>query len=105
MTNTPKTVYIFGAGASADAGAPVMYDFLDRAESLLSGRSVDDERESFELVFDGIHRLQGVYAKSQLDTENLEAVFAAFEMAALIGRIGDCRDNVARYAAALRRVI
>ena len=24
-----KTVVIFGAGASKDAGAPLMYDFLD----------------------------------------------------------------------------
>ena len=29
-----KTVFIFGAGASKKAGAPLMSDFLDRASDL-----------------------------------------------------------------------
>ena len=31
-----ESVFILGAGASVDSGAPLMYNFLDVAEDLLS---------------------------------------------------------------------
>lgn len=82
----PKVVIILGAGASKDAGAPVMNDFLDVAERLsLSGELPTEDRQAFEAVFRGIASLQRIYAKSYLELRNLEAVFAAFEMAELLG--------------------
>jgi NAD-dependent SIR2 family protein deacetylase len=81
----PKIVIILGAGASKDAGAPVMNDFLDDAERfLLSGELEGEDRQAFEAVFRGIASLQRIYAKSYLELRNLEAVFAAFEMAELL---------------------
>ena len=99
----PKIVIILGAGASKDAGAPVMNDFLDVAEHLLlSGELQDDDRQAFEAVFRGIASLQRIYAKSHLELRNLEAVFAAFEMAELL----DIQlDSAKSLTDAIRRLI
>src|SRR4051812_37057848 len=72
-----KTVFILGAGASADVGAPLMANFLDTAERLLATSQVDDEAHAFGNVFNAIHKLQAVYAKSFIDSRNLESVFTA----------------------------
>ena len=81
----PKVVIILGAGASRDAGAPLMSNFLDVAERLLwSGDLTPEDEKSFEAVFQGLVPLQAVYAKSYLELGNIEAVFAAFEMAELL---------------------
>lgn len=103
-----RFVFILGAGASAEAGAPLMFDFLDKAERLLATGAVGAEyEESFSLVFNGIDALQQTYAKSIVDSDNLEAVFAAFEMAALFkGRLGKLSPNeVVGLKTAIRRVI
>lgn len=84
-----KYVFILGAGASRLAGGPLMSDFLDIAEGFLAkNRLVDEDKYAFERVFQGIERLQPVYAKSDFDLENIESLFAAFEMACLVGRLG-----------------
>jgi len=80
-----KTVFILGAGASARAGVPMMAEFLDRAERLLPPASHDASRD----VFRAIAQLQGVFAKSYLDLENIEAVFGAIEMAGLLEKLAD----------------
>lgn len=79
-----QTVFILGAGASAAVGAPVMAEFLDVAEDLLHAGLTGDDSKAFENVFKGIHALQAVYAKSYIDSKNLEAVFTAFEMAEIL---------------------
>jgi hypothetical protein len=81
-------VFVLGAGASRRAGAPLMNDFIDTAESMLRADKCGDGKASFELVFKAIAALQPVYAKAVIDTNNLEAVFAAFEMAKLFGQLG-----------------
>jgi len=65
-----------------------MSDFLDRADELLRRRELqgDGVGPMFENVFSAISDLQGVYAKSHLDLDNLEAVFGAIEMAVLLGK-------------------
>src|SRR5688500_10494612 len=101
-----KMVIILGAGASHGAGAPLMMNFLDEAESLLARGQVDDLREEFDLVFEGIHRLQAVHHKSHIDTENLESVFVAFEAAEMLRRLPRLdKKHPHRYSHALRRVI
>jgi hypothetical protein len=82
-----RNVFILGAGASREGGAPLMFDFLDTARDLLRSDLVDDSRESFERVFRSISALQRVHSKSQLDMNNIEAVFSAFEMAQIIGSL------------------
>jgi hypothetical protein len=66
-----------------------MRDFLDMAENVMNLDRIGDSRKEFELVFKGIAMLQQVFAKSSLDLDNIESVFAAFEMATLLGRLGD----------------
>jgi len=63
-----KTVFILGAGASRQAGGPLMSDFLDMADEfrrVQTNLSPDDLR-AFEDVFNAISELQGIYAKSYL---------------------------------------
>lgn len=80
-------VFIFGAGASRDAGGPLMFDFFDVAERLHRLGKIDDG--VFSAVFRGLALLQGAHSKSVLDIDNVEAVMGAFEMATLAGRLGD----------------
>lgn len=86
-----KNVFIFGAGASADAGAPLMGNFFDKAKNIYRLRNNDDiiKKSSidFERVFDALSDLQGIYAKSFLDLDNIETLFGAFEMGKIIGRL------------------
>lgn len=85
-----KTVFIFGAGASALAGAPLMSGFLDRAHDLLRMKmpGVTEAEDAFNDVFDAIAELKGVHSKSYLDLNNIEIVFGAIEMGLLLGRLG-----------------
>ncbi|MFB0536107.1 MAG: hypothetical protein ACETWR_14120 [Anaerolineae bacterium] len=84
-----SVVFILGAGASKQAGAPLMNDFLDVAYDLWRVGRVWDANESFEAVFRGISALQGVHSKAQLDIENVESVFTAFEMAKTLNKFVD----------------
>src|SRR5262245_12954710 len=88
------TVIILGAGASAEAGAPVMSNFMDVARRLARTPGAEIDREAFERVFNAIAELQAVYAKANIDTDNIEAVFAAFEMGKLFGGIGSLPTEV-----------
>jgi NAD-dependent SIR2 family protein deacetylase len=83
-----STVFILGAGASRQAGAPLMADFLDVAHDLWKTGQVQPYADDFAVVFKGIGTLQRVHSKSQLDILNIESVFAAFELAAILGRLG-----------------
>ena len=69
-----------------------MRDFLDTADRLRLTRATD-ALESFSNVFSAISELQGVFAKSYLDLDNIEALFGAIELGVLIdkvaGRSGD----------------
>jgi hypothetical protein len=100
-----RSVFILGAGASKEADAPLMFEFLDEAEKLLRSNKTGPDEEKFKLVFRGIAELQLVYAKADLDTRNLESVFSAFEMAGLTGRLGNIRAEASELAPALRSVI
>src|SRR5258706_973652 len=97
-----KTVFILGAGASAAAGVPMMAEFLDRADRLFRGQNDDAAQD----VFRAITELQGVYAKSYLDLDNIEAVFGAIEMAQLIGKLANrTPDSIAELRSNLVNMI
>lgn len=78
-----RNVFVLGAGFAADAGAPVMHNFLTRAETLLhdpySGLSAPD-REVFARVFEFLRQLRVAQAKIRLDLENIEHLFGLAEM-------------------------
>lgn len=86
-----KNLFIFGAGASHKAGGPLMSDFIDRADELYRQgvKGVMDESSSFEDVFNSISQLQSIYAKSNLNLDNIEVLFGAVEMGQLLERFGD----------------
>src|SRR5262249_15169356 len=102
-----RTVFILGAGASKQAGGPLMAEFLDVAEKLRGSRKSTISANNFDLVFKGRAALQSVHSKSNLDLANIESVFAAFEMAALFKRsLGDLKvEDVQGLSSATRRLI
>ena len=94
-----KNVFILGAGFSADSGAPVMGDFLQRAKQLRedphSGLSESD-RGAFGRVFEFLHELRVAQAKMALDLENIEHLFSLAEMELEFGSggRGDFRQDL-----------
>jgi hypothetical protein len=83
-----ENVFIFGAGASVDCGAPLMANFIDVAEDLLLANRFGPSKQRIAKVFEIINELQQVYAKSKLDLINIEALFGSIEMASIINKLG-----------------
>lgn len=52
-----RVVVVLGTGASRQAGAPLMADFLDIAADLLRREEVKEAQDQFVAVFEGISRL------------------------------------------------
>jgi hypothetical protein len=101
-----ETVFILGAGASREAGAPLMADFLDVADELRKGGQLGDASSDFDLVFKGLAALQLAHSKSQIDLENIESAFAGFEMGRLLGRLGNLtQEEIIQLRHSMRTVI
>lgn len=81
-------LFILGAGASCDAGAPLMSNFIDKAEDLFFKGCPEDKKEDFRNVFELIANLNTVFAKSFIDITNIEALFGAIEMGLIINKLG-----------------
>ena len=88
-----ENVFILGAGASRDAGAPLMNEFLDKAYDLSNEGRVGNFKDSFHLVEEFCQALRVTQSNAALDIHNLESVFALVEMAELLGRLGDTWDR------------
>lgn len=84
-----KTVFILGAGASRAAGGPLMYDFIDLATRVLRRGEAAWAQPYFELSLEARRKLQHAYVKSTVDLDNIENLFATYEMANLIGRLSN----------------
>jgi hypothetical protein len=103
---TEKTLFILGAGASAEGGVPVMRYFLDAAERLFARDELKHIADDYLKVEAGLMQLRSVFYKSRLDTRNIEVAFNAFETAQLIGRLGDLGiAEIAGLTDSLRKVI
>jgi hypothetical protein len=101
-----NTLFILGAGASYEAGGPLMTTFLDVAEQLLNTGRVGENQSDFSLVFKGLDLLQRVQAKAYLEANNLEEAFAAFEMIPLLGGLPELsNDEMDQLPNAMRNVI
>jgi hypothetical protein len=99
-------VFILGAGASREAGAPLMFDFIDVARELRRADRVADAKHAFDAVFDAISALQRVHSKAQLDLNNVETVFSTFDMAQILGALCDYpSEQIEALAPAMRIVI
>jgi hypothetical protein len=96
-----KVVFVLGAGASADTGAPLMANFLDVARQSFANKPHDQYAPDLERVFSAISELQKVHSKSELNLVNLESVFSAFEMAELL----DIAPGSPELTSSMRRLI
>ena len=103
-----ETIFILGAGASQHTGAPMMMNFLDVAHDLRRKRIIADGPvgDAFDVVIRGRAALNSVYAKASIDSDNLESVFGAFEMAELFGQFPTFQTaDLGKLSAAMRTVI
>lgn len=101
-----ETVFILGAGASVEAGAPAMANFTDVMDQLVKTDDGSSFKSDYELVQRARARLSLAHSKAQLDIDNLEALFGAFEVARVIGRLsGISDDEVKELSPALKRSI
>lgn len=66
-----------------------MKEFLDTAERLRRDDEAKDAADDFDLVFRARSALQAVHSKARLGIHNVEDVFSAFEMARLLGTLGE----------------
>jgi hypothetical protein len=101
-----ENVIILGAGASADSGAPLMNNFLDKAEDLLSKKLENETRSQILKIFGLLDEMQKVHSKARLDLNNIETVFGAIEMAQIIKRLGSIPPNeIPHYRDAIIKLI
>lgn len=83
-----KTVFILGAGASKESGAPLMNEFLKESEELNnSGKIEEIFKDDFKRVFDAINSLDPVYASANPNFKNIEEVYSIFEMGRFIKKL------------------
>ena len=104
-------VYILGAGFAADAGLPLIYDFMERmrdaAAWLAEQGGRDTEVNAIEEVLVFRHRAAGAAYRTPLDVENVEELFTS-GVGARRGKTGseherrDCRNNRLRTRAEIR---
>ena len=83
-----KNVFIFGAGASAGAGAPVLRDFLKRARELYDNRNSGlspEERKDFADVFNWRVGISPTLRYLRIDLDNVEDLFSLVDMAQQLG--------------------
>lgn len=99
-------VFILGAGASKQCGAPLMADFLDVASHLLRAGQVNDKKVQFEKVFRAIGAMQAVHSKAQLDLTNIESIFTALEISNVLRKLpGFEAEEIVEVISALKEVI
>jgi len=78
-----KNVFILGAGFSANAGAPVMWNFIERAKQLRDDQRLglpSEDHKTFGRVFQRLAELRVAQAKMAIDIENIENLFSLVDM-------------------------
>lgn len=84
-----KTVFILGAGASVESGAPLMADFLKVSRQLHSRNAYGAESPHIEDVLNAAYRdLKSVQVKSAINYSNVEELFSAIDIGQMIGTFG-----------------
>lgn len=100
-----KTVIILGAGASAHANAPMMSQFVDSIEDELPNQPRED-RIHFQTVLDEHIRLRQTQIKTNIDLDNIEALYGILEVAHICGAFPDySEEDVPPVISSLRFVI
>jgi NAD-dependent SIR2 family protein deacetylase len=83
-----RNVYILGAGFSAPAGVPVIYDFIDRARIYFddpSAKMDQVEREHFERFLKFKQKMSQAREKVKIDLDNVEQLFGLVEISQRLG--------------------
>ncbi|MCZ6531291.1 MAG: hypothetical protein O6949_13340, partial [Chloroflexi bacterium] len=89
-----RTVFIFGAGASSHSGAPLMSEFYRKVVDIQEEGSLERYQPDFDIVVRASGQLDNVYAKMDMGYhQNIEELFATFEMAKLLHRLGNLSDE------------
>ena len=88
-----KIVFVLGAGASRHCGTPLMKNFLEVAQDLMRMGEVEEVREDFESVFDAVGNLHAIQSKANINTYNIEDVYAAFEMGKLLDSLPGVEES------------
>ncbi len=98
-----KTVFILGAGASAESGAPTMPTFIQTAKELHERNAFGAASIQIQDVLDAAYKdLKLVQVKSSINYKNVEELFSAIDIAQLIhcfgtrqpARIPDLRTSI-----------
>lgn len=91
-----RNVFILGAGFSADAGAPLIHGFLDRAREFFDDpetRLDEQERKQFAEVFRFKREVARAREKFRIDLDNIEQLFGLVEMSHRLGSVSsETRD-------------
>lgn len=90
-SHTDRNVYILGAGFSAGANAPLLYNFLDKSRQLLDdpGSGLEGgERAEFRTVFEFRRKMAQAREKVKMDLDNIEQLFGLVEMQQRLGHNG-----------------
>jgi hypothetical protein len=93
-------VYILGAGFSKDAGAPLIFDFLDRAREFFDDpdSALDlQERQQFEEVFKFKREIAKAREKFRIDLDNIEQLFGLVEMSQRLGSVSAATRDATVY--------
>jgi len=83
-----RNVFIVGAGFSAEAGAPVVSNFFERAMELYKNPQsalTTGERDIFGDIFEYRAELRIAESQVRIDPENIEDLFGLVEMASQLG--------------------
>lgn len=93
---TDRNVFILGAGFSADAGAPVIRDFIDVSRELYDDPDSGlhpKEKQLFQNVFNFKKEVAQAREKFEIDLDNIEELFGLVEMShRLNSEVADTRD-------------
>jgi hypothetical protein len=83
-----------------------MGEFLDAAQGIYWRKETGDYDEDFALVFRALGEMSAIFPKARLDVNNLEAVFSAFDMAVVLGRLANMNEEtVQKLPSSMKRLI
>ena len=91
-----ENVFILGAGASAEAGAPLSENFLDRAHELLNRGKFEESSESVEAVLSFLDESEALYSRADIDIDDVEALFTLIDAAGFFGQFGEMKSTSLR---------
>lgn len=88
-----ENVFIFGAGASKDAGVPLMNDFIKEGLALKNKKISRAEKIDFDRVDQAITSLyNSLYSKINIELINIEDVFGLIEMGKILNKFPGCTN-------------